>query len=178
MSIKSLKGQIKWLDEARAYLCSNKSQAENIACRLGDLIYSDSLMANLKKAKKEGNDDDVYTFFNNAAMLNNRLGCFDVAEEYSEDIADGIDIMAYSYENDSLILLQKDNSLFLSDFLTTDDDSLEEDLNEAFSTTPTPVVNLEVQFNAGISEDEQLEAFKKFLSMAEKVSAKYKDKFK
>ena len=118
------------------------------------------------------------------ALYRRKLSAEDMA-----DIEDGLDLLEYSYENDSLIELanKKDHSVWLDDFVSLGNDDLpeekrsqiEEDLqeyfDESFLVAPKPVLKLEMQIDEETADGTYIEAFRKFLTMSRNSAKKYKN---
>ena len=112
-----------------------------------------------------------------------------LSAEDMADIEDGLDLLEYSYENDSLIELanKKDHSVWLDDFVSLGKDDLpeekrsqiEEDLqeyfDESFLVAPKPVLKLEMQIDEETADETYIEAFRRFLTMSRNSAKKYKN---
>lgn len=188
-SYESIEGKNLWIDDTKRFLKSHPSQAGNVADNFVHMIYSNSFLKDLQNAKKSGDDVDVDSFFAKASLLVDALYRRKLSAEDMADIEDGLDLLEYSYENDSLIELanKKDHSVWLDDFVSLGKDDLpeekrskiEEDLqeyfDESFLVAPKPVLKLEMQIDEETADGTYIEAFRKFLTMSRNAAKKYKN---
>lgn len=183
----NIDGKNLWIDDTKKFLRSHTSQSSNVADSLVHMIYSNSFMKDLKRAKKNEEDEAVYNFFKKASDLISLLYMKKLPEEDLGDIEDGLDILQYSYENDALVELdaKKDHSVFLDDFISLGKSDLSEDkrakieenlsdyFDESFLVAPNPVLKIEMQVNDDVDDKTYIDAFKRFLTMSREASKKY-----